>query len=220
MALGPAIPAEPVADAVVLAQDPDARIGLQSLIEGQGVARVLCALGDLADVPPRMGGMRPELVIVDGDRDAANTMDRVRRVRRRWEPPPAVVAVGSSRDPETVRGLMRAGAAAYVLREMALGELAGAARAALTGRRYVTPQVGAELAVADEADPAGDLTRREIEVLRLLALGYTGAEIARALFVSERTVDAHRASLRRKLGATRRATLVQAAIERGLLSVT
>jgi two-component system response regulator NreC len=86
------------------------------------------------------------------------------------------------------------------------------------GRSYLDPQLGAEL--AGEADTSVNgvrLTERETEILRLVALGHTNAEIAEMLFLSVRTIDSHRANIQSKLECRNRAGLVREALARGLL---
>ncbi len=92
-----------------------------------------------------------------------------------------------------------------------------AVRAVAGGERYVHPSLGAVLAAPTSAGPLGELTSREREVLRLLALGHTNQEIAESLIVSVRTVESHRAHVMAKLRVTTRAGLVRAALDAGLL---
>jgi two-component system response regulator NreC len=92
-------------------------------------------------------------------------------------------------------------------------------RAAAQGRTYLNPELGARLAA--EPDPAsgppGDLTRREVEVLRLIALGHTNNEIAEQLYLSVRTVESHRAHIQQTLRLSTRAELVHYALENHLI---
>jgi two-component system, NarL family, response regulator NreC len=88
------------------------------------------------------------------------------------------------------------------------------------GGTYLNPRLGAALAAAPP-EPSGrpdDLTEREVEVLRLIALGHTNAEIAGQLYLSVRTVESHRAHIQQKLGRSTRAELVRYALEHGLVS--
>ena len=92
-------------------------------------------------------------------------------------------------------------------------------RAAAQGQIYLNPQLGARLAAAPAA-PAGPpdaLTEREVDILRLIALGHTNTEIAEQLFLSVRTVEAHRAHVQQKLGRTTRAELVRYALDHGFV---
>ena len=92
-------------------------------------------------------------------------------------------------------------------------------RRAAAGDTYLNPRLGAALAAAPAAPsgPPDDLSPREVEVLRLIALGHTNAEIAEQLFLSVRTVETHRAHIQQKLRRSTRAELVRYALDRGLL---
>src|SRR5262249_57956004 len=106
-------------------------------------------------------------------------------------------------DQQTVNDAFAAGASGYVLKRSADEELVRAVRAVLRGERYLDPALGATLA-APTAGPLSELSDRELEVLRLLALGYTNSEIASKLYVSALTVESHRGSVAAKTRATRR----------------
>jgi two-component system, NarL family, response regulator NreC len=90
---------------------------------------------------------------------------------------------------------------------------------AAEGRTYLNPELGARLATqpAEGEGRPDNLSPREVQVLKLIALGHTNGEIASSLFLSVRTVESHRAHIQQKLGLTSRADLVGYARERGLL---
>jgi two-component system response regulator NreC len=114
---------------------------------------------------------------------------------------------------------LRAGAVGYLTKDAAALELVDAVRSVAEGRRYLQPALGAQLATAGL--PAGGSTvlrEDELEVLRLLALGHTNAEVARLLGVSLRTVESRRARLFAKLGLRTRAELVRYAADIGVLN--
>jgi two-component system response regulator NreC len=115
-----------------------------------------------------------------------------------------------------VRQALQAGVAGYVLKEAADAELVEAVRSAATGNTYVQPALGARLAAEPEGD-GDDLSERETEVLRKIALGFTNAEIAEQLFLSVRTVESHRAHIQQKLGLSTRSELVGYALDHGLV---
>ena len=124
-------------------------------------------------------------------------------------------------EPGFARQALGAGAMAYVLKESADAELVEAVRRAAAGETYLTPQLGARLA-AQPPEPAGspgDLSEREVEVLRLIALGHTNMEIAQQLYLSVRTVESHRAHIQQKLRRSSRAELVRYALEQGLVDL-
>ena len=123
-------------------------------------------------------------------------------------------------DPAFAREALQAGALGYVLKEAADEELLEAVRLAADGDTYLNPRLGARIAAAP-AEPAGppdDLTERELEVLRLIALGHTNAEIAGQLYLSVRTVETHRAHIQQQdSGRSTRAELVRYALDHGLI---
>ena len=106
-----------------------------------------------------------------------------------------------------------------MLKEAADGELVQAVRLASAGRTYLNPELGARLAAEPPGPsrPPDDLSAREVEVLKLIAVGHTNGEIAANLFLSVRTVESHRAHIQQKTRRTSRADLVAYAREHGLL---
>jgi two-component system response regulator NreC len=122
-------------------------------------------------------------------------------------------------DPEFARRALAEGANAYVLKEAADAELVEAIRRAAAGGVYLNPRLGAQMAAAkpEPTGPPDDLTVRELEVLRLVALGHTNAKIGEQLFLSVRTVESHRAHIQQKLRLTTRAELVRYALDHHLL---
>jgi two-component system response regulator NreC len=105
----------------------------------------------------------------------------------------------------------------YVLKEAADDELVQAIRLAAAGESYLTPSLGARIASERPSHAPDSLSERELEVLRLIALGHTNGEVAERLFLSVRTVETHRAHIQQKLAASTRAELVAYALERGLI---
>jgi len=106
---------------------------------------------------------------------------------------------------------------AYVLKDDAFEDLAQAVRAVIAGRKFLSPTIAGEVVLATQDSAGGALTPREIEVLSLIARGETGNEIAKRLGLSAKTVEAHRARIRDKLGAASTADLVRYAVRKGLV---
>jgi two-component system response regulator NreC len=130
-----------------------------------------------------------------------------------------VVVLTMQDDPAFARQALQAGALGFVLKEAADEELLEAIRLAAAGDTYLNPRLGARIAAApnEPAGPPDDLTTREVDVLRLIALGHTNVEIGEQLFLSTRTVETHRAHIQQKLGRSTRAELVRYAIDHELL---
>jgi two-component system, NarL family, response regulator NreC len=205
---------------VVLADDHAVvRAGLRLLLERTGDLEVVSEAGTAEDAVRTVLGHKPSVLVLDlnmpGDLSSLDAIPRVADA----SPATRVVVLTMQEDPEFARRALRAGAAGYVLKEAADSELVEAIRRAAAGETYLTPSLGAALAAAPPAasGPPDDLSEREVEVLRLIALGHTNAEIAGQLYLSVRTVESHRAHIQQKLRLSTRAELVRYALDRGLL---
>jgi two-component system response regulator NreC len=211
---------EPSPITVVLADDHVVvRSGLRLLLERTGDLEVVSEAGTAEDALRTVLGHKPAVLVLDLNMPGElSSLDAIPRVAAA-SPATRVVVLTMQEDPEFARRALRAGAAGYVLKEAADSELVEAIRRAAAGETYLTPSLGAALAAAPPA-PAGppdDLSQREVEVLRLIALGHTNAEIAGRLYLSVRTVESHRAHIQQKLRLGTRAELVRYALDRGLL---
>jgi len=131
-------------------------------------------------------------------------------------PQSRVLMLSSSAEPGTVEKALEGGATGYSIKRATDTDLIAAVQAVATGSSYVHPELGAALAAGRRA-PTGPLSPRELDVLRLIALGHTNQEIANELFISTRTTEMHRASIMRKLHFQTRAQLVNYALANGLI---
>jgi two-component system response regulator NreC len=153
----------------------------------------------------------PGALVLDLDRPGdISSLDTIRAVQQA-SPGTRVIVLMAKDDARFARHALHAGAAACILVDLPGEDLIDAVRRAAT-QRTETAQ--------PEPGPPDDLTEREFDVLRLLALGHTNTEIAAQLHLSVRTVEAHRAHLQRKLSRPSRAELVRYALDRGLLHGT
>ena len=196
------------------------REGLRALLERQDDVHVIAeagSVGEAVDLAVEPDVLVADLVLPD-DRGA----DVVRRLKERY-PSTAILVLTMIDNPTDVQLCLAAGARGYLLKETASDELVDAVRKVAGGDDYVQPALGAAVARwREEPDHVQTrtleaLTSREREVLRLIALGHTNAEVAQMLDVSVRTVENHRASVMRKLGLRTRAELVRHATEAGLV---
>jgi DNA-binding NarL/FixJ family response regulator len=165
-------------------------------------------------------GLKPDVVLIDIVMPDQSGLDVLPTLLRE-SPDLKVLVLSMQDDPRYVREAFAAGASGYVLKEAADAELVTAVREVARGGRYVNPELGARLMAAEvaaERHAADDpLSEREHEVLRLLALGHTNQEIAKALYISVRTAETHRSHIMQKLRLASRAELVRYAIGEGLL---
>jgi len=213
-----AIPATAPAINIVLADDHEiVRTGLRLLLQGEADMHVVGEAGDVPGAVRLVGASRPDVLVLDLNMPGPSSLTAIAEVKGAC----AVVVLTMQSDPAFAREALRAGARAYVLKEAAGAELVTAVRTAAGGGTYLNPQLGARIAAELPVylKPPDDLSDREAEILRLIALGHTNAEIGEQLSLSVRTVETHRSHIQRKVGRTTRADLVRYALERGLVEI-
>jgi two-component system response regulator NreC len=204
---------------IVLTDDhPVVRAGIRMLLESQPGWEVVAESADAETAARQLRGHKPDVLVLDLVMPGRPTLDVLPQIRRDT-PGTSVVILTMEADPAMARELLAAGAAAYVLKEAADDELVEAIRRAAAGGSYLDPTLGARIALTPPESPAvtDDLTERELEVLHLIALGYTNSEIAAELCLSVRTVESHRGHIQAKTGRSTRAELVAYALDAGLL---
>ena len=208
------------ATTIVVADDHAVvRSGLRMLLDAEPDLEVVAETGDVAATRRSLKGYRPQVLILDLNMPGEPSLPAIPSLREA-SPETSIVVLTMQDDPAFAREALRAGALGYVLKEAADSELVRAVRMAADGRTYLHPELGARMASERPPPPPPDdhLTDREVEVLRLIALGHTNPEIASKLYLSVRTVESHRSNIQLKLGLSTRAELVRHAIDRGLLA--
>jgi two-component system, NarL family, response regulator NreC len=182
---------------LIVAVDPAARLGLShSLAEEPDIA--VAEACNFESALREVRAARPDVVILDGVPEAG--VAKAVCGLRAEAPDAKAILLAEGEDPQEVREAFDAGVSGYVLKDATAKALVGAVRV-----------------LSPAGPPADNLTARQRDVLRLLALGHTNQEIAKALFLSVRTVETHRAHLMQKLKLSTRADLVRYALDRGLL---
>ena len=191
------------------------RTGLRLLLEAEDGVTVVAEAGEIDTAKRMVAAHRPDVLVLDLNMPGAPSLPAIPDLAQRT----AVVVLTMQNDPAFAREALQSGALGYVLKEAADAELVGAVRAAADGRTYLNPELGARMAAAPPAPegPPDDLTVRELEILRLIALGYTNAEIGGQLYLSVRTIESHRAHIQQKTRRSTRAELVRYALDHGLL---
>ncbi len=209
---------------IVLADDHHVvRQGLRSLLEAEPDFSVVGETGDGLEAAQLVERLQPDVLVLDLMMPGLNGLAVTRQVNQRSRHT-CVVILSMYANEAYVLEALRAGAAAYVLKESTAAELVRAVREAVAGRRYLSPPLSEraiesymQKAESAELDPYETLTAREREVLHLVTEGHTNAEIAARLFISRRTVESHRANLMRKLGLRTQTDLIRYALRRGIL---
>ena len=161
-------------------------------------------------------GHEPHVLVLDLNMPDGSSIEAISRLREQ-APDTKIVVMTMDENPVFAQRAFAAGAVGFVAKELADEELPQAIRAAARGEEFVSPRIAARLDALQRSLTDDALSAREVEVLRLIALGHTSVEIARKLHLSPRTVESHRANIHRKLGLATRAELVRYALRRGLL---
>jgi two-component system response regulator NreC len=201
---------------LVLADDHAVvRSGLKLLLEAEEGIAVVAEAGEIDRTKRMVAAHRPDVLVLDLNMPGEASLPAIPELARQT----AVVVLTMQNDPAFARTALQSGALGYVLKEAADAELVSAVRAAADGRTYLNPELGARMAAAppEPEGPPDDLTERELEILRLIALGHTNAEIGGQLYLSVRTIESHRAHIQQKTRRSTRAELVRYALDHGLL---
>lgn len=195
------------------------RSGLRRILTDEDDIEVVGEAGTVRDAIKLAGDTHPDVFVMDLGLPDGSGIDAIAEVRD-VSPRTRVLVLTVHDDAAYVRHAFEAGAAGYLVKEAADVELVQAVRQVAAGEDYIAPTMGASLLEPELprlAGPGGELSEREVQVLRLVAFGLTTAEIAQSLSVSVRTIESHRSHIHDKLGARSRADLVRLARRAGLL---
>jgi len=202
---------------IVLADDHTVvRSGLRMLLDSESDFEVVAEAGDVESARRYVRGHHPRVLVLDLNMPGDSSLETIPKIREE-SPDTNIVVLTMQQEPAFAREALGAGALGYVLKEAADEELVEAVRRAAAGETYLNPRLGARIASEPPPGPPDDLSNREVDVLRLIALGHTNGEIAGQLYLSVRTVETHRSHIQQKLRLSNRAELVGYALERGLI---
>lgn len=196
------------------------REGVRRLLEAQPGFQVLGEASTGAEALERVQRLRPQVLILDLSLPDISGLEIIRRVHQS-APEVAIVVLTMHESREYFFRALQAGVSGYVLKAGGLSDLVLAVQAAARGDVYIYPsltrQLVADLAREPQARPQQALTRRERQVLDLVAQGLTNREIAEHLTIALSTVQTHCTNIMNKLGLRNRAELIRYGVERGLL---
>jgi DNA-binding NarL/FixJ family response regulator len=196
------------------------RHGLRLLIDSQPDMTVVSEASDGQAAVANAIAVSPDVVVMDISMPGMNGLAATRALTKQ-RPDIAIVTWTRHVDDAYVQELLRAGVSGYVLKQSAPSELLQAIRAAASGGQRLDSAITARVTAravgrADKVSPtSGTPTERELQVLRLIAFGYSNKEIATQLSLSVKTVEAHKANAIRKLGLTGRIDIVNYAVLQG-----
>lgn len=203
---------------IVLADDHVVvRRALRMLLDAQPEFDVVAETGSVQETLRRVSETKPDVLLLDLNLPDGSSVTAIPTLKG-MSPHTGIVVLTANHAPGVALQAIRAGALSYLLKDADDGELVKAIAMAAQGRQYLQPEIGA-LLVSGRMTHTGsaDLTAREIDVLRHIALGYTRREIADRLHLSVRTVESHRARIQQKLAVTSRSGLVRYALGNGIV---
>ncbi len=208
---------------VLLADDHAVlRAGLRLLLDSQVDIEVCGEASTGEQAVSRVRELAPDVVVMDLRMSGLDGIEATRKICAS-QAAPRVLILSMYDDPEFMDQALAAGAAGYALKKDADTDLLTAIRALAQGHSYLAPSLTTvalrRLTGKEQPPGAGnhDLSPRELDVLRQLALGFTNRQIAEALSLSIKTVETYKARIMEKLGVSGRAALVRYAIAQGLM---
>jgi DNA-binding NarL/FixJ family response regulator len=210
---------------VVLIDDQTlVRRGVRALLELAGDIAIVAEAADGIEGAAVIRRERPDVVLLDVRMPKASGLDLLRELRDAGELPPTILLTTFDDDEALLEGV-KAGARGYLLKDVSLEQLTGAIRAVAAGETMIRPAVTERVLRGlehvrrdfDALEPPDPLTKRETEILRLMAGGYSNREIADALGTAEGTIKNHASSILSKLGVRDRTRAVLKALERGYI---
>ncbi len=209
---------------IVLADDHNiVRQGLRALLEGEPDFLIIGEAGDGDETLQIVEELHPSVLVVDMVMPGKNGVEITQRLQQ-IAPGTAVVVLSMFGNEGYVHKAMRAGAKAYVLKQATASELVHAIREAVAGRRYLSQTLSEQAIdayvkekISGALDPHLALTVKEQAILQKIAQGKTNREIAAEMFVSPRTIEAHRSNIMRKLGLHTQRELFRYCIRTGIL---
>jgi DNA-binding NarL/FixJ family response regulator len=199
------------------------RVGLRQLLETHGVD-VVGEAGDERRLIRLAAELSPDVIVVSSDKTGIDGVTATRKLKRVRAGAAVLMVIASETETDVIAGIL-AGAAGYVLKDVAVDHLVAAVAALRRGESYVGPRLGAVLVERIRRDfhehpdaVSGEqrLTRREAEVLRMLARGSENDEIAKELLLSQATVKRHVSAILEKLDVRNRTQAAVYAAKRGL----
>jgi DNA-binding NarL/FixJ family response regulator len=191
------------------------RKGIAALLDAEPDMKVVGEASSGAEAIVQFKEHRPDVTLMDLQMPEMSGIECMIAIRSEFPNARVIVLTTYPGDVQVVRAL-KAGARAYLLKGQVNKELPEVIRAVHAGRKRIPPEVAAELAEHTAED---DLSKREIDVLRLIAAGYANKEIASKLFIAEETVKSHVTNVLAKLHVNDRTHAVTIAVKRGIIEL-
>lgn len=212
---------------VLLADDHAVlRQALRLLLEMHEEVEVVGDVGDGRAAVEAAQQLQPDIILMDLAMPGLNGVEATRQVNQRVRGPRVLILTGYA-DDERILEALRAGAYGYVIKRSDVNELLLAIQAVHRGNLYISSSISEGRSAIDllmqaqatSSGPADKLTEREREILQLVAEGHQNQHIADKLFLSVKTVEAHKSHIMAKLGVQKTADLIRYALRKGIISL-
>jgi len=201
---------------LVVDDHPVVRLGLRTMLESVGNISVTATAGSAKEALAEVQKQKPDVVLMDlrmPEMEGAEAIAELRRI----EPNIRILVLTNYEEDEYIFRALQAGAMGYLLKSTPQEEIVQAVEMVHANKRCVPPNIAKRLL---ETIAREELSQRELEVLRLVAIGLTNKEVAQRLFISAKTARNHVASCLVKLGVTDRTEAATTAVRRGLIRLT
>jgi DNA-binding NarL/FixJ family response regulator len=207
---------------ILLAEDHTiVRQGIRLLLESHGGFEVVAEVSDGREAVRKAGEQKPDIVLMDISMPILNGLTATSQIVKQY-PNIKVLILTMHEDHETVRQVLKAGAAGYIVKKSAADDLFDAIEAVCGEEAFFSPSISRILldeymSTSEETEQI--LSPRETEILQLVAEGHPNREIASLLCISVKTVEGHKENIKKKLGAKDQVELIKYAIVKGFISL-
>lgn len=204
-------------DVLIVEDHPVVIEGLKKLLLDTGLAKLCVTASTGKECTTYLKNFSPDIVLLDINLPDINGIDLCKTLKTDY-PDIKILAISSFGQRSYILRMMENGALGYVLKNSSEDEIIAAIRDVVAGQKHIGFEVNEILNPSKKTEDSPLLTRREAEVLKMIADGFTNQEIADKIFVSPLTVDSHRKNLIMKLNARNTAELIKIAFCKGLIS--
>ncbi len=199
--------------------------GLKALLKSYPEISVLGVASNGKEAVTLSQLFSPDIILMDVDMPIMNGIEATKAIKKD-HPKIKIIILTMHNEAGLVKTLIAAGADSYLLKNTDQDELITAIHKVAQGKQYFSSDITATLLSSDNSvektvshnSELSNLTSREIEILKLIAMGFSNKEIGEKLFISHRTVDTHRTNLMKKLDVSNIAGLIRFAIQKGMVS--
>jgi Response regulator containing a CheY-like receiver domain and an HTH DNA-binding domain len=204
-------------DVLIVEDHPVVIEGLKKLLLESGLAKLCVTASTGKECTTYLKNFAPDIVLLDINLPDVNGIDLCKTIKIEY-PDLKILAISSFGQRSYILRMMENGALGYVLKNSSEDEIIAAVKDVVAGQKHIGYEVNEILNQSKKEGDSPMLTRREAEVLIMIADGFTNQEIADKIFVSPLTVDSHRKNLIMKLGARNTAELIKLAFYKGLIT--